>query len=188
MKIVNKHIELQSEAIKRFGVEESVQYLRARLNSDKSNELIIFRGLVLSGDVEIFETLKKRYEKTKNLDYLEDIYILKNNLTRDYVKLKLSEIDNKLKFIPKFLREGFSTSLSAQILVAPILYFTFGYFSIWSPIINGLVLWVVPYITVLGMISSVFVFLSPLLARILLLLTYPLTYFFISVVSLFARL
>lgn len=96
-KIVNKHIELQSEAIKRFGVEESVQYLRARLNSDKSNELIIFRGLVLSGDVEIFETLKKRYEKTKNLDYLEDIYILKNNLTRDYVKLKLSEIDNKLK-------------------------------------------------------------------------------------------
>ncbi|BCX15065.1 MAG: hypothetical protein KatS3mg088_748 [Patescibacteria group bacterium] len=98
------------------------------------------------------------------------------------------KIDNKLKFIPKFLREGFSTSLSAQILVAPILYFTFGYFSIWSPIINGLVLWVVPYITVLGMISSVFVFLSPLLARILLLLTYPLTYFFISVVSLFARL
>lgn len=96
-KIINKHIELQSEAIKKFGSEKSIQYLRERLNSDKNNEFIILRGLVLSGDIEIFETLKNRYEKTKNLDYLEDIYVLKNNLTREYVKLKLSELDINLK-------------------------------------------------------------------------------------------
>lgn len=97
-------------------------------------------------------------------------------------------VDSMLKFIPKFAREGFSTSLAAQILVAPILYFTFGYFSILSPIINGLVLWTVPYITILGMISSFFIFIFPFLAKILLLFSYPLTYFFVSIVSFFAHL
>jgi competence protein ComEC len=98
------------------------------------------------------------------------------------------KVDNFLKFIPSFLREGFSTSLAAQILVAPILYFTFGYFSIYSPLINGLVLWTVPYITILGMLSGIFSLFIPFLGRFLLLLSYPLTFWFVGLVNLLGRI
>jgi competence protein ComEC len=97
------------------------------------------------------------------------------------------KISNHLNFIPPFLKEGFSTSISAQILVAPILYFTFGYFSIWSPLVNGLVLWTVPYITILGMIAA-FLSFFPLLGRFILFLIYPLTFWFVGLVKIFARI
>lgn len=98
------------------------------------------------------------------------------------------KVDSFLKFIPKFLREGFSTSLAAQILVAPILYFTFGYFSIYSPLVNGLVLWTVPYITIFGMIAGIFSFFFPFLAKLFLFLSYPLTFWFVSIVEIFSKL
>lgn len=93
------------------------------------------------------------------------------------------KIDYKLSWLPGVLREGLSTSLSAQIGVAPILYFTFGYVNILSPIINALVLWCIAPITIIGMISGIVGVIFPWLGSAILWLTYPLTYWFDCVVS-----
>jgi competence protein ComEC len=85
--------------------------------------------------------------------------------------------------LPKAIGEGLYTSLAAQIFVLPILYFTFGYVSIWSPIINMLVLWTIPYITVLGMIAAIIALIFSPLAVPILYLAYPLTSWFMLVIN-----
>ena len=97
-----------------------------------------------------------------------------------------SKVYKKLSFIPVVIRENLSTSIAAQIGVGPILFFGFGNFNIFGPIINAFVLWSVPFITIFGMIASLAMFISPKIAKLIFLLTYPLTQFFVQVVGLFA--
>lgn len=95
------------------------------------------------------------------------------------------KIDSKFKFVPKVLREGLTTSLSAQIFVAPVIFATFGQFNILSPVINALVLWTIPYIMVIGGVSAVIGLLIPKIGGIILILSFPLTWFFIKTIELF---
>jgi len=91
-----------------------------------------------------------------------------------------------VRFVPGIFREGFSTSLAAQIGVAPILFATFGQFNLLSPVINALILWTVPAITIVGGIGGMIGLTVPFLGKLILLLTYPLTSWFIWIVNLFA--
>lgn len=95
-------------------------------------------------------------------------------------------IDKRLSFVPNVFREGFSTSLAAQIGVAPILLVSFGQFNPLSPVINALVLWTIPYITVLGMLGGIAGLLFPLLGQGFLYLSYPLCLYFNGVISIFS--
>lgn len=93
---------------------------------------------------------------------------------------------NKLfKFVPGILREGLSTSTAAQIGVAPILFITFGQFNILSPVINALIIWTVPSITIVGIIGGIISLVVPAVGKIILLLVYPLTWWFVTIVELF---
>ena len=94
-------------------------------------------------------------------------------------------IRNWLKRIPEVLKEGLSTSLAAQIGVAPILFVTFGQFNIWSPLINALVLWTIPYIMILGSIGGAIGLIIPTVGKLILYLSYPLLWWFSTVVSIF---
>ncbi len=91
-----------------------------------------------------------------------------------------------LKSVPSIVREDFATTLAAQIGVAPILYFAFGQLNIFSPIINIIILWTVPPITIIGMLGGVAGLAVPTLGRLILFLVYPLTSWFISTVTLFS--
>jgi len=93
-----------------------------------------------------------------------------------------------VKKIPSPLREDFSTSLAAQIGVAPIIFFTFGQFNILSPIINGLVLWTIAPITIMGMVAGILSFISIYLGKLVLYLVFPLTSWFIGIINFFSRL
>ncbi len=95
------------------------------------------------------------------------------------------KIRSRLNFLPEIVKEGFSTSLAAQIGVAPILFVTFGQFNILSPIINALVLWTVPFIMIFGTLGGVVGIAFPLLGSFLLYLVYPFSWWFVSVVSFF---
>lgn len=95
-------------------------------------------------------------------------------------------IDGHLTRIPKLFREGFSTSIAAQIGVAPIIFASFGQFNILSPVINALVLWTIPYIMSLGMIAGVIGITVPLVGRLILFVIYPILYFFEQVVTIFS--
>ncbi len=95
-------------------------------------------------------------------------------------------IGKRLKKVPRILREDFSTSLAAQIGVAPILFVTFGYFNVLSPIINALILWIVAPVTIIGALAGLVGMISEPIGRGLILLVYPLTTWFVGVVNLFS--
>ncbi len=56
-----------------------------------------------------------------------------------------------------------SSSVSATILVWPVISFHFGRVSIFSPIVNGLLLWPVPYATFLGLLGILIYLVFPIL-------------------------
>jgi len=53
-----------------------------------------------------------------------------------------------------FLRTDLLTTISAQILVWPLLAYQFGTVSILSPIVNALILWTVPIVTYVGLVTT----------------------------------
>ena len=97
-----------------------------------------------------------------------------------------SKVNKLVQFIPNLLREGLSTSLAAQVGVAPIIFVTFGQFNILSPIINALVLWTIAPMTVMAMIGGVIGLIIPFLGKFVIYLTYPLTSWFIWMVEVFS--
>ena len=78
------------------------------------------------------------------------------------------------KIIPaKFaLMDDLCSTLSAQVLVWPLISFSFGNVSVISPLVNTLVLWTVPVATILGMVFLVIGGICPLLGRALALVVY----------------
>lgn len=99
-----------------------------------------------------------------------------------------TKINKKLHFVPAFFREGLSTSLAAQIGVAPILFVVFGQFNILSPAINALVLWTIPIIMLIGGVSVIIGLIIPFLGKIALLLSYPLAHYFVIVINFFGAI
>lgn len=95
------------------------------------------------------------------------------------------KIDNYLKFIPNVFREGLSTSLAAQIGVAPIIFVTFGQFNLLSPIINALILWVVPYVMVSGLLAGIIGLFVPIIGSLILYISFPLLWWFVNVLTIF---
>lgn len=82
--------------------------------------------------------------------------------------------------------ESFQTTFFAQIATLPILLANFGTYSLWSILVNTLILWTVPFLMVIGGVSSIISFLFEPLARILLFLSLPILIFFESVVKFFS--
>jgi len=62
----------------------------------------------------------------------------------------------KFQKFPKTIREGLSSTLSAQIFTFPILIYNFGQISLISPLTNVLILPILPIITILGFVFSFF--------------------------------
>lgn len=95
-------------------------------------------------------------------------------------------IASKLSFVPNILKQDLSTTISAQIAVAPILYIYFGQFNILSPLINAAILWTIPPLTIIGFIGGAVGLIIPPLARPILLSTYPLTSWFFLITNIFS--
>jgi len=95
-----------------------------------------------------------------------------------------SGILNKLGFFD----EALSTTISAQVGVTPLIVIYFGRISLLSPLINALILWTVPLLMVMGIMS---VFLGLALRPIAVVFswfTWLLAAYFIGVVEVFGRL
>jgi competence protein ComEC len=118
-------------------------------------------------------------------DWLVDLGFILSFVSTASLMFFEKKIRDKLKFVPEILKEGLSTSLAAQIGVAPILFVTFGQFNILSPIINALVLWTIPYIMILGGIGGVIGLIFPFLGKIILYFCYPFVWWFVTIVTLF---
>jgi len=95
-------------------------------------------------------------------------------------------VEKLLKWLPKYIKGDLTTTLAAQIGVAPILFVTFGGFNLLSPLVNTLILWTVPLIMIIGSVGAVVGLIIPIVGRLILYLTYPLTWYFISIVGIFS--
>ena len=76
-----------------------------------------------------------------------------------------SELKNYLKFIPEFIREDTSSTLSAILFTLPVTLFNFREVSIIAPLSNILILPAVSYITVFGFVFIIVACVSLLLAK-----------------------
>jgi competence protein ComEC len=88
-------------------------------------------------------------------DWITDLGFILSFVATASLMLFERKIASLIRFVPGIFREGLSTSLAAQIGVAPILFATFGQFSLLSPIINALVLWTIAPITIIGGIGGI---------------------------------
>lgn len=95
------------------------------------------------------------------------------------------KIKKTFSFVPKIINENWSTTLSAQIGVVPVLYYYFGQFNILSPFINVLVLWTIVPLTIIGMVAGIVGTIFEPLGKVILYLCYPLTSWFLWVISIF---
>jgi len=119
-------------------------------------------------------------------EWIIDLGFILSVLATSGLMLFQNGIDKKLKFVPNVFREGLTTSLAAQVFVAPVIFVTFGQFNILSPLINALILWTTPYIMIIGAVSSLLGMILPSIGAIILILIYPLTWYFIKVIELFS--
>lgn len=78
-----------------------------------------------------------------------------------------SFINEKLKFLPNFLKDILSFTISAQTFTLPLILYNFGYFSIVSPLTNILVLPILPFLMGFGFLFSFLGIFFPLLGKIL---------------------
>jgi competence protein ComEC len=120
-------------------------------------------------------------------DWLTDLGFILSFFATASIMLFERRINKKAQFIPKIIREDFSTSFAAQIGVFPILFVSFGQFNMLSPLINTVVLWTIVPITIIGMIGGIVGMFIPLLGRLILFVTFPLTGWFIGVVQFFGQ-
>lgn len=84
--------------------------------------------------------------------------------------------------------DSFQTTIVAQAATLPVIIVNFGTYSLWSVLVNGLVLWTVPFLMVLGGISSVLSFVIDPIARLILMLSLPILIYFEMFIKFFSSL
>lgn len=106
-----------------------------------------------------------------------------------YIRPLFSRIE-KLKSLSKRfpLTEDLFITFSAQIATLPILLATFGTYSLWSVLVNALVLWTIPTLMILGGAGAILGMIFQPLGSILVYLCLPFLLFFQKIVIFFASL
>src|SRR3989344_6586637 len=82
--------------------------------------------------------------------------------------------------------EDIATTISAQAATLPILLANFGAYSIWSIVVNALVLWTVPILMIIGGIGGVLGLFSDFAGKIFIFVSFPLLFYFEKIVNLFS--
>ena len=87
-----------------------------------------------------------------------------------------------------FLRSDLLTTLAAQTTVWPLLAFKFGTISLISPVVNTLVLWTIPIITYIGLVTSTIGLVIKDISALILVPVRIFLNYFIGIVNWFASL
>jgi len=97
-----------------------------------------------------------------------------------YKKKKIKHVIEK-----SIIGEDLVTTVTAQIFTLPILLTTFGAYSLWSILVNALVLWTVPPLMIIGAVAALLGIIASQTGTIVLLLAKPLLAYFEFMVNLF---
>lgn len=92
----------------------------------------------------------------------------------------------RLKMVPRILREDLAVSLSAQLLTIPVIAYNFGQMSLIGILVNSLILWTMPILMISGFLTLILGLVNPFLGQVVGLVPGVLITYFIDVVKLFA--
>lgn len=136
-------------------------------------------GLFLTGFLMLFISPNLLFDIGFQLSFVATAGLL-------YCKPVIDNLFSKqlLKKLP--ILEDFSTTVAAQIATLPILLANFGIYSIWSILVNVLVLWTIPIIMIIGGIGAFLGIIIEPLGRVVVYLVLPLLIYFESIINLFA--
>lgn len=81
------------------------------------------------------------------------------------------------------IKEDFNTTLSAQIATFPFMVSTFGVYSLLTLPVNLLILWTIPFLMTLGVISLILSVFLPILTKPFILASYPMLAYFVAVIN-----
>lgn len=79
-------------------------------------------------------------------------------------------------------------TISAQLATLPILLANFGIYSIYSILVNGLILWTIPILMVIGGIGALFGLIFMPLGQLIIYFSYPLLIYFEKIVNTFGKI
>lgn len=103
----------------------------------------------------------------------------------------ISDIGFQLSFVSTagilFIKR-FPTTIAAQIATLPILLANFGTYSIYSILVNGLVLWTVPILMMVGGLGVLLGLILEPAGQLLIYLCYPLLLYFEAIVNFFGKM
>lgn len=80
------------------------------------------------------------------------------------------------------------TTIAAQLGTLPILLANFGTYSIYSVLVNGLILWTIPILMVIGGIGAIIGLIYMPLGQLIIYLSYPLLLYFEKIVNVFGTI
>lgn len=99
--------------------------------------------------------------------------------------LELGKIKNLIE--KSIIGEDIATTIAAQVATLPVLLTNFGTYSLWSILVNALVLWTVPPLMILGGLGAVLGLILEPLGRIFIYLALPLLLYFQKIVQIFGQ-
>lgn len=99
------------------------------------------------------------------------------------VMLLSTPLQRSLKKIP-LISDALATSIAAQVGTLPISVLVFHDVKLLSPIWNVLVLWTVPYLTILGLVGSIVSLVFVPASTLLFWAAYPFAWYFVRLISL----
>jgi len=134
------------------------------------------RALFVSGGIMIFVKPEWVYDLGFILSFVATLSII-------VFEPKVSTLLSRIPFI---FKKDLSTTVAAQIGVAPILFVSFGNFNVLSPIINSIILWTIPPIMIIGAAAATVGLVVPIAGRVVVMLVLPFTYWFVGIVNLFS--
>lgn len=137
-------------------------------------------GLFLSGFAMLFWSPNLIFDVGFQLSFLATAGLL-------YIR-PILERSKKAKVVlnRSIVGEGVVTTIAAQAGTLPILVSNFGAYSLWSVIVNGLVLWTIPTLMVIGGVGAILGMVAQPLGSTFLYLSLPFLLYFQKVVSMFA--
>ena len=94
---------------------------------------------------------------------------------------------HKVEVVKKLaIGDDVSTTVAAQVSTLPIILMNFGAYSLWSILVNGLLLWTIPIIMVLGGVGAIIGIIFEPLGQLFIYLSLPFLLLFEKVVVVFA--
>ena len=97
-------------------------------------------------------------------------------------------VSDFFKHIPRAFNDDLSTTLAAQILVVPVLFYHFGSVSAISVVANATILWTIPIATIGGFVFLIASFIIPFLATLVSWVIWAVLYVFIFLIGFFDKI